>query len=111
MMQAYARWISREMLYGFRKSAGPILRDRITVKRDAQIVPHRLHPLVVFALEPRQNRVPRKIVDPPFERLGQLNAQLLGLMEHRRSRVRREDVSPEFRAGEFLADVHHEIHG
>src|ERR1700751_2325896 len=85
--------------------------DRLAIKPNSQVVAHRLHALVILAFEPGENSVARKIVSPTFERGRHLDAQLRRFMENRRTGIRSENVGPELRSGEFLADVHHEVDG
>src|SRR5215831_14261937 len=85
--------------------------DRSAIKSDAQVISHRLNSLVITTFEPWKDRVTGKIIHPALERSRNFDPQLRGLMENRRAGVGGENIRPEFRAGEFLADVHHKAYG
>src|SRR5579871_3385202 len=74
VIEAQSSGVSSQMLHGFGDPSGSILSDRGTIECDPEVISHGLHTLVIFAAEPRQNRIAWKIVDPAFERLGQLDS-------------------------------------
>src|SRR5215469_5115045 len=93
------------------KPAMTFYGDGSTVERDAQIIAHGLHSLMIRAFEPWQNGVAREIVCPTFEGFRYFDAQLCCLMKNRRTGIRGENVRPELRPRKLAADVHHEIDG
>src|SRR5579863_1429507 len=82
--------------------------DGGTIERDAQIIAHGLNPLMIAALEPRQNRIARKVIRPTFKRCRHFDTQLRCLVKDRRAWIWREDIRPELGARKLPADIHHE---
>src|SRR5215471_3840775 len=99
------------MLNGFRKASGTIGGYWSTIEGDTQVVSHRLDPLMILTLEPRQNGIAGKVINPAFERSGHFDSELSCLMKHGGSWIWRKDVRPELCAGKLPADIHHETHG
>src|SRR5580692_4440391 len=83
VVQTHPSRISGEMLNRFREAAMAGSRDGLTIKGDTQIVPHGLNPLMIFAVEPRQNGVTREIVDPPLKGPGNFDAKFCRLVKNR----------------------------
>src|SRR5581483_2210576 len=82
--------------------------DGNTIKGDAQILSHPLYALMLCALKPGKNGIARKEIGPSFKRLGNVNAQLKRFLHHRRTGIRRENVSPKFSVRVTAADIHDE---
>src|SRR5689334_569958 len=61
-----------------------------------------------LAFEPWKSGVTGEEFRPAFERLRNFDAELKGTVHDGRAGVRGEDVRPEFSAGVFAANIHHE---